>query len=161
MCEAMALCLTAWKHPLLTGQGTPPLLRGLLSLLPTHSQPWRPLVPASLPVGQHQKDSRRGLTDFSCSAPSSPGEGWALTGQRSGMKALPAWRARACGLLGLGRRYGGGCGGAVGGMLSAVSRHVHSIAFHRVTQLKASYILFFAQVEDLFGTLNENQAPSP
>lgn len=56
---------------------------------------------------------------------------------------------------------GGGCGGAVGGMLSAVSRHVHSIAFHRVTQLKASYILFFAQVEDLFGTLNENQAPSP
>lgn len=55
----------------------------------------------------------------------------------------------------------GGCGGAVGGMLSAMSRHVHSIAFHRVTQLKASYILFFAQVEDLFGTLNENQAPSP
>lgn len=147
------------SSPHRTGHPTPPPRP---ALPPPHPLPAMAAAgPCSLPVGQHQKDSRRGLTDFSCSAPSSPGEGWALTGQRSGMKALPAWRARACGLLGLGRRYGGGCGGAVGGMLSAVSRHVHSIAFHRVTQLKASYILFFAQVEDLFGTLNENQAPSP
>lgn len=99
------------SSPHRTGHPTPPPRP---ALPPPHSLPAMAAAgPCSLPVGQHQKDSRRGLTDFSCSAPSSPGEGWALTGQRSGMKALPAWRARACGLLGLGRRYGGvwGCGG--------------------------------------------------
>lgn len=134
----MALRLDSLEtsFPLRTRHRTPP---------PTHSPSSWALQPGAL-----QPPCWSALRAAFPAQPTVPRRGWALPGLQclgEGPPSEDPGLAQVSGLHGPGGK----------GRSVVLSCHVHNIAL----SLKVPCVLFFAQTEHLFRTLNKNQAPSP